>query len=102
MVTLVSSPRRPTRRLPIVLVGFGLGSLGLLGLVVALGAAKLLASRGQRRGGHATGGGNVRAVPHTGPPPSVTMRDTGSRPALTVRIEPRAYATVTTVEEKRP
>jgi hypothetical protein len=30
------------------------------------------------------------------------VRDTGTRPALTVRIEPRAYATVTTIEEKRP
>jgi hypothetical protein len=90
-------------RLPIALVGFGLGSLGLLGLVVALGAAKLLASRRRHRGGgHGAGGGNVRAVPRTGPPPSVTVRDTGTRPALTVRIEPRAYSTVTTIEEERP
>lgn len=36
------------------------------------------------------------------PPASVAVRDTGTRPALTVRIEPHAGATVTTIEEKRP
>jgi len=84
--------------LPVALV------LGLVaaGLVVAAGAASLLVSRLLHRGGHGTGGGNVRAVPHSGPPPSVAVRDTGTRPTLTVHLEPHAGATVTTIEEKRP
>ena len=60
------------------------------------------AGRALRRGRPGAGGGDVRAVPHAGPPPSVAVRDTGTRPALTVRIEPHAGATVTTIEEKRP
>jgi hypothetical protein len=83
--------------LPVALVGLG-GS----GLVVALGAAGLLASRLLRRGGHASAAGNIRAVPRTGPPPSVTVRYAGNRPALTVRIEPRASAIVSTIKEIRP
>ncbi len=71
-------------------------------LVVVAGAASLLASRLLHRGGHGTGGGDVSAVPHTGPPPSTAVRDTGNRPALTVRLEPHADATVTTIEEGRP
>ena len=80
--------------LPILLV--------VTGLVLAAAMAGLLAFRPLRRGAHPVPEGNVRAVPHSGPPASVTVRDTGSRPALTVRIEPRAGATVTTIEERQP
>jgi hypothetical protein len=78
--------------------------LGLVaaGLIVAAGAASLLVSRLLHRGGHGTGGGHVRAVPHSGPPPSVAVRDTGTRPTVTVHLQPHAGATVTTIEEKRP
>jgi hypothetical protein len=79
--------------LPILLV--------VIGLALAAATAGLLAFRPLRRGAHPVPGGNVRAVPHSGPPASVTVRDTGSRPALTVRIEPRAGATVTTIEERQ-
>ena len=72
------------------------------GLVLAAATAGLLAFRPLRRGGHPVPGENVRAVPRSGPPASVTVRDTGSRPALTVRIEPQAGATVTTIEERQP
>jgi hypothetical protein len=96
-----TSPPASAGGLPIALVGFGLAGLGLVGLALAAGAS-LLASRLLHRGGHGTGGGSVRAVPHTGPPPSVTVRDSGIRPALTVRLEPHAGATMTTIEEKRP
>jgi len=41
-------------------------------------------------------------VPHAGPSPSVAVRDTGTRPTVTVRLEPRAYATTTTIKEQRP
>jgi len=74
----------------------------VIGLVLVAGAAGLLAFRPLRRAGHAPAGGSVRAVPHTGPPPSVTVQDTGDRPALTVRIESHASGTVTTIEERRP
>ena len=72
--------------------------LAVTGLVLVAGAAGLAAFRRLRRAGHGAAGGNVRAVPHTGPPPSVTVRNTGHRPALTVRIEPRASGTVTTID----
>jgi hypothetical protein len=76
--------------------------LMVLGLVLIAGTAGLAAFRPLRRGGHGTAAGNVRAVPRTGPPPSVAVRDTGDSPALTVRIEPRAGATMTTIEERVP
>ncbi len=65
-------------------------------------AFRPLAFRPSRRGGHPGPGGDVRAVPHAGPPVSVTVRDTGGRPALTVRIEPHAGVAVTTIEERQP
>jgi hypothetical protein len=79
--------------LPILLV--------VTGLVLAAATAGLLAFRPLRRGEHPVPEENVRAVPRSGPPASVTVRDTGSRPALTVRIEPHAGATVTTIEERQ-
>jgi hypothetical protein len=76
--------------------------LVVLGLVLIAGTAALAAFRPSRRGGHGTVAGDIRAVPKTGPPPSVAVRDTGDSPALTVRIEPRAGATLTTIEERVP
>ena len=90
---------------PVALVGYGVGAGSL---VLLAGTAGLLASRSRRRGGrlrrggHGTGGGSVQAVPRAGPPPSVAVRDTGNRPTLTVRFEPHAYTTMTTVKEKQP
>jgi hypothetical protein len=75
--------------------------VAVIGLVLVAGAAGLAAFRPLRRLPHGTAAGDVRAVPHAGPPPSVTIRDTGGRPALTVRIEPHAGATVTTIEERQ-
>ena len=83
--------------------GDGLAIVLLVAALVAVAvAASLLASRLLHRGGHGGGGGNVSAVPHTGPPPSAAVRDTGNRPTLTVRLEPHADATVTTIEGRRP
>ena len=76
--------------------------LAVIGLVLVAGAAGLAAFRPLRRGPHGTAAEDVRAVPHAGPPPSVTIRDTGGRAALTVRIEPHAGATVTTIQEREP
>ena len=76
--------------------------LAVIGLVLVAGAAGLAAFRPLRRGPDGTAAGDVRAVPHAGRPPSVTVRDTGSRPALTVRIEPHAGTTMTTIEERQP
>jgi hypothetical protein len=90
---------------PLALTAYGVGAGSL---VLLAGTVGLLAFRSRRpggrpgHGGHGTGGGDVRAVPHTGPPPSVAVRDTGTRPTLTVRLEPRAYATMTTIKEQRP
>jgi len=94
-VALLTAARgRISDWLPILLV--------VTGLVLAAATAGLLAFRPLRRSGHPAPEGNVRAVPHSGPPASVTVRDTGSRPALTVRIEPHAGTTVTTIEETQP
>jgi hypothetical protein len=84
------------------------GGLTGAGLVLLAGTAGLLSARSRRRRGrlrrveHGTAGGNVRAVPHAGPPPTVGVRDTGNRPALTVRIEPHASGTATSIKEERP
>ena len=73
----------------------------VIGLVLAAGTAGRLAFRGLRQRIHVTAA-DVRTVPHTGPPATVVIRDTGRRPALTVRIEPQASAAVSTIEETRP
>jgi hypothetical protein len=73
----------------------------VIGLVLAAGTAGRLAFRGLRQRGHGTAA-DVRTVPHTGPPTTVVIRDTGPRPALTVRIERHDSAAVTTIEETRP
>jgi hypothetical protein len=74
----------------------------VIGLILAAGTAGRLAFRGLRQGRHGAVTADVRTVPHTGPPTTVVIRDTGRRPALTVRIEPHAGAAVTTIEETRP
>lgn len=76
--------------------------LAVTGLVLAAAVTGLLAFRPPRRGPHPGPEGDVRAVPRSGPLVSVAVRDTGSRPTRTVRIEPRAGATVTTIEETQP
>ena len=77
-------------------------ALLVIGLVLAAGTAGRLAFRGLRHRVTGTAAADVRTVPHTGPPTTVIIRDTGRRPALTVRIEPHASAAVTTIEETRP
>ena len=75
----------------------------LIGLaVVAAVGAGALAAHLLRRGGQVTAAASVRAVPHTGPPPTLAVRNTGRRPTLTVRIEPHASTSVTTIREDRP
>jgi len=94
-VAKIKGAHHGTDWLPIVLL--------VIGLILAAGASGRLAFRGLRHDGHgATVAADVRTVPHTGPPATVVIRDTGRRPALTVRIEPHASAAVTTIEETRP
>ena len=94
---------KPGSRVPIALVASGASAGGLVLL-----AGGLLAARSGRRGarlrggGHGAGGGDIRALPHTGPPPSIAVRDTGTTPTLTVRLLPYAGATSTTIKEQRP
>jgi hypothetical protein len=45
---------------------------------------------------------NVRAEPHGGPPAVVSVQDTGTDKTHSLRIEPHAGASVTTIEELRP
>jgi hypothetical protein len=82
--------------------------IGLAIVVVAVGAlaAHLLRRRAaqlpRRGGGQVAAGASVRAVPRTGPPTTLAVRDVGRRPTLTVRIEPQASTAVTTIKEARP
>jgi hypothetical protein len=111
-----ASPTGGTRTATVTPSHTGLGNakgqpvalVAAAGLVLLAGTAGLLTARSRRRRGrlrrveHGTAGGNVRAVPHAGPPPTVGVRDTGNRPALTVRIEPHASGTATSIKEERP
>jgi hypothetical protein len=69
------------------------------GLEIALGvavcAAGVLADRRVRPRGRAAAWSDVRAVSRPGPPTSVTLHDAGTRPAVIVRIDPRAGAVAT-------
>jgi hypothetical protein len=82
------------------------GLLLLIGLAIIVVAAGALAAHLLRRraaqlprgsGGQVAAGASVRAVPRTGPPATLAVRDTGRRPTLTVRIEPHASTAVTTI-----
>jgi hypothetical protein len=44
---------------------------------------------------------NIRAEPHGGPPAVVSIQDTGTDKTHSLRIEPHAGASVTTLEELR-
>jgi hypothetical protein len=68
--------------------GTGLGTL--------LCVAAVLADRYRIRHDRVPGGPKVRAVPHTGPPPVVTLRDTGVELALTIGVALRPGATSVT------
>ncbi len=73
----------------------------VLGLVLIAGTAGLAAFRPLRRGGH----GTYRERPRRAADQTAAVggrRDTEDSPALTVRIEPRAGATMTTIEERVP
>ena len=75
----------------------------LIGLAaVGAVAAGTLAAHLLRRGGQVSAAASVRAVPRTGPPPTLAVRITGRTPTLTVRIEPHASTAVTTIKESRP
>ena len=74
----------------------------VIGLVLVACAAGGLAVRRLRRGAHPAAGSSVRAVPHTGPPATLAVRDTGTRPTLIMRIEPHPGDPVTTIKEPRP
>jgi hypothetical protein len=74
----------------------------LIGLAAIACVAGVLAVRRLRRARRLTARSNVRTVPHTGPPATVAVHNTGTRPTLIVRIEPHASDPVTTIEEVRP
>jgi hypothetical protein len=74
----------------------------VIGLVLAVLAAGGLAVRRLRRGTHSAARPSIRAVPHAGPPVTVTVRDTGTRPTLIVRLESRPADLVTTLKETQP
>ncbi len=90
---------------PSVVVAAGAGSvplavIGAVAALVVIAAGATFAVRYLRgRGGPLP---SVAAEPHTGPPPAMTIRDTGGDPALTVHIEPHPAAPRTHVEEARP
>lgn len=76
--------------------------IGLVLVACAAGGLAVRRVRRLRRGAHAAAGSSVRAVPHSGPPATLAVRDTGTRPTLIVRIEPHPGEPVTTIEEAQP
>jgi Fibronectin type III domain len=76
----------------------------LLAAVILAVAAALLVRRYRRVRSHppAGPGPRVQAEPDSGPPPSASVRVTGTGVTRTVRIEPAPGATTITIEETRP
>jgi hypothetical protein len=93
--------RKPASSLPLLLL-IGLGVFTVAAGALAAHLLRRRAAHLPRRGGQLTAAASVRAVPHTGPPATLAVRDTGRRPTLTVRIEPHASTAVTTIKEARP
>jgi len=83
----------------------GLGALVFLLAAATMAAAGVtLAVRRLRLRSHPppAHAPDVRAVPDTGPPGQVSVRNTGTAATHTVRIEPSPGASTTTIEEVRP
>ena len=76
----------------------------MLAAVILAAAAVVLVLRRRRLRSHPPPGPgpNVRAVPDTGPPGVVRVRNTGTGATHTVRIEPSPGTSITTIEETRP
>jgi Fibronectin type III domain len=76
----------------------------LLAAVILAAAAARLVRRYRRVRSHppAGPGPRVQAEPDSGPPPSASVRVTGTGVTRTVRIEPAPGATTITIEETRP
>ncbi len=94
-----------------------IGLLMAVAAVAAFGALTLIARRRRRfrsrdldrsaRGGARSGqqiavASDVRAVPDTGRPDVVGVRDTGREPTHTIRFEPNPGVATTTLKERRP
>jgi len=91
--------------------------LAAVAAVAASGAFTLIARRRRRfrsrdldrsaRGGARSGqqmavASDIRAVPNTGRPDVVGVRDTGREPTHTIRFEPDPGVATTTIKEGRP
>ena len=61
-----------------------------------------LARGGARSGGQMAVASDVRAVPDTGRPDVVSVRDTGREPTHTIRFQPNPGVATTTIKERRP
>jgi predicted phage tail protein len=97
----VSLSRRPT--VPPQLIAL----LAAVGAMAAAGAFTLI-RRGRQKGTHPERSGqqtsvasDVRAVPDNARPDIVSVRDTGTEPTHTVRLEPRPGVSITTIKEGR-
>ena len=74
--------------------------LSFAGVIVA--AVALVVRSGRRRGPSAPAREpNVRVEPNAGPPGKVAVHSTGSRPTISVRVEPHPGARTTTIKETR-
>jgi hypothetical protein len=71
-------------------------------LLAAAAAAVTLVVRRRRLRGRPPTAPDVRAVPDTGPPGPVSVRNTGSDATHTVRSEPRPGTRTITIKEGRP
>ena len=74
--------------------------VALAAVILAIAASSLVVQHRRLRSRPPTPP-NIRAEPHGGPPAVVSVQDTGTDKSHSVRIEPHAGASVTTIEELR-
>jgi predicted phage tail protein len=99
------SLNQPTVSPQLIALLASIGAMAAAGAFTLIGRSRRLRSRKGARSGrsdlHPPVPSDVRAVPDTARP-DVSVRDTGTEPTHTVRLEPHPGVSTTTIEEGRP
>jgi predicted phage tail protein len=101
----IVSLNRPTVSPQLIALLAAIGAMVAAGAFTLIGRSRRLRSRKGARSGrsdlHTPVASDVRAVPDTARP-DVSVRDTGTEPTHTVRLEPHPGVSTTTIKEGRP